>query len=175
VYGTGSVGLSAVMAARIVGAGKIIAIDKNNARLALARELGATDTVDAGTEDVTARVREITGGGVNFAVDTTALTPVILQAVAALAPRGILGLIGACPPDQTMTLNIVDILTNGKQIRGIIEGDAQPEIFIPELVALHAAGKFPVEKMLRFYPFAEINQAMHDSESGKAVKAVLLM
>jgi aryl-alcohol dehydrogenase len=175
VFGTGSVGLSAVMAAKIAGAAVIVAIDKNQSRLALARELGATHTVTAGADPVVERIREITGGGVGYAVDTTALPPVILQGVAALAPRGVMGLIGASRPDEELHLNIIDLLTQGKHVRGIIEGDAVPATFIPELIALHAAGKFPVEKMLTFYPFAEINQAIHDSEAGTTVKAVLRM
>lgn len=175
VFGTGSVGLSAVMAAKIVGAAVIVAIDKNPARLALAAELGATHVIKAGAEDAVARIREITGAGVGFAIDTTGVPAVIVQAVTALAPRGIAGLIGASDPSQTMELNIIDIMTNGKHVRGIVEGDSEPEKFIPRLIALHAAGKFPVEKMLTFYPFSEINQAIHDSETGKTVKAILRM
>ncbi len=175
VFGTGSVGLSAVMAAKIVGAATIIAIDKNPARLTLAAMLGATHVIEAGSEDAVARIREITGAGVGYAIDTTGVPAVIVQAVTALAPRGIAGLIGASDPSQTMDLNIIDIMTNGKHVRGIVEGDSEPEKFIPELIALHKAGKFPVEKMLTFYPFSEINQAIHDSETGKTVKAILRM
>lgn len=175
VFGTGSVGLSAIMAARVVGATTIIAVDRNPARLALAGELGATATIDATTTDPVARIGELTGAGVAFALDTTAVPSVLTQAVAALAPRGTLGIIGASRPDETVTLNIIDIMTNGKHIRGIVEGDSEPAQFLPTLIALHAQGRFPVEKMMRFYDFAALDQAVHDSETGACVKAVIVM
>jgi aryl-alcohol dehydrogenase len=175
VFGTGSVGLSAIMASGIVGATTIIAIDRNPARLALARELGATATIDVAGSDPVVRIRELTKGGVAFALDTTAVPAVLTQAFAALAPRGTLGIVGASRPDETVTLNIIDIMTNGKHIRGIVEGDSEPENFLPTLIALHAQGRFPVEKMIRHYPFAAIEQAVHDSETGACVKAVIVM
>ncbi len=175
VFGTGSVGLSAVMAAKIVGATTIIAIDQRESRLALARELGATETIDAAHEDVVAGIRERTGSGVGYALDTTAAPTVIAQAVGALAPRGILGIVGASRPEEMMTLNIIDVMTNGKQIRGIVEGESEPARFLPILIELYQQGRFPVDKMISHYKFSEINQAVHDSETGACVKAVLVM
>ena len=108
-----------------------------------------------------------------YAIDTTALIPVLSQALAALAPRGTLGIIGASRPDEVLPVPVIDLLTSGKHIRGIVEGDAEPAVFLPKLIALHAQGRFPAEKMMRFYDFAQINEAVHDSESGACVKAVL--
>ncbi|HQT89342.1 MAG TPA: NAD(P)-dependent alcohol dehydrogenase [Acidiphilium sp.] len=175
VFGTGSVGLSAVMAAKIVGATSIIAIDRSDSRLALAAELGATATINPTREDAVAQIQALTGTGVAYALDTTAVPSVITQAVSALAPRGTLGIIGASHPDETMTLNIIDVMTNGKQIRGIVEGDAEPALFLPTLIKLYEQGRFPVDKMIRHYAFSEINQAVRDSETGACVKAVLVM
>lgn len=173
VFGTGSVGLSAIMAAASVGATTIIAIDRNPARLALAQSLGATHVINAADEEPVATINAITGGGVGYAIDTTAIIAVLSQALAALAPRGTLGIIGASRPDEVLPVPVIDLLTSGKHVRGIVEGDAEPAVFLPTLIALHAQGRFPAEKMMRFYDFAEINQAVHDSENGVCVKAVL--
>ncbi len=173
VFGTGSVGLSAVMAAHAVGATTIIAVDRNAARLELAKDLGATHTLNAtGCDPVTA-IQAITGAGVAYAIDTTALIPVISQALAGLAPRGTLGIIGASRPEEVLPVPVIDLLTSGKHIRGIVEGDSEPAIFLPTLIELHRQGRFPAEKMMRFYDFAQINEAVHDSETGGCVKAVL--
>ncbi|GAN78844.1 NAD(P)-dependent alcohol dehydrogenase [Acidocella aminolytica] len=173
IFGTGSVGLSAVMAAKLVGATRIIAVDRNAERLALAQELGATHIVNAGSENPVEAIQQITGPGVAYAIDTTALIPVLSQALAALAPRGTLGIIGASRPDEVLPVPVIDLLTSGKHVRGIVEGDAEPSVFLPKLIELHAQGRFPAEKMMRFYDFSEINEAVHDSETGVCVKAVL--
>lgn len=174
IFGTGSVGLSAIMGAVVAGATTIIAVDRQPARLALAHELGATHTLDAGEpDDVVDAIRQITGSGAMYALDTTALIPVLSQALAALAPRGTLGLIGASRPDEMLPVPVIDMLTSGKQVRGIVEGDSDPGLFLPKLIALHAQGRFPAEKMMRFYDFTQINEAVHDSETGRCVKAVL--
>lgn len=173
VFGTGSVGLSALMAAKLVGATNIIAVDLNPARLALATALGATHVVNASTENPVEAIKQITGAGVAYAIDTTAHMPVLSQALAALAPRGTLGIIGASRPEEVLPVPVIDILTNGKHIRGIVEGDAEPSVFLPKLIKLHAQGRFPAEKMISCYDFAQINEAVHDSETGACVKAVL--
>lgn len=173
VFGTGSVGLSAIMAAAAIGVTTIIAIDRNAARLALAQSLGATHAVNAAETDAVAAIRAISGGGIAYAIDTTAIIAVLSQALAALAPRGTLGIIGASRPDEVLPVPVIDLLTSGKHVRGIVEGDAEPAVFLPTLMALHAQGRFPAEKMMRFYDFADINQAVHDSENGVCVKAVL--
>ncbi|OYV33631.1 MAG: NAD(P)-dependent alcohol dehydrogenase [Rhodospirillales bacterium 20-64-7] len=173
VFGTGSVGLSAVMTAKVVGATRILAIDRNPARLSLAQELGATDAVNAERENPVDAIRQITGGGVAYAIDTTALIPVLSQALAALAPRGTLGLIGASRPDEVLPIPVIDLLTGGKHVRGIVEGDSEPAIFLPKLIELHRQGRFPADRMMRFYKFSQINEAVHDSETGACVKAVL--
>ena len=91
VFGAGSVGLSAVMAARVVGATTIIAIDVNPARLDVARELGATHTIDARTEDPTARIKAITGDGANFSLETSAIEASFKAAIDCLTMRGVCG------------------------------------------------------------------------------------
>ena len=175
VFGAGSVGLSAVMAARVVGATTIIAVDINDDRLSLALELGATHVINALREDVAAVVKGITGNGVNFALDTTGRPQTIRTAVDSLAPRGICGLVGASPVGTEIAIDAMNIMTAGRQIRGIVEGDATPDVFIPELIELYRQGRFPFDRLIKFYPFSEINTAIEDAEQGKTVKPVVRM
>lgn len=172
VLGAGAVGLSAIMAAALVGAATVIAVDIHPHRLALARELGATHAIDASAEaDIEPKLREIVREGLKFIVDTTGVPVVIRQAVQALAPRGTCGLIGSLRGDPG--INIRDVMGRGKAVRGIIDGDSVPDIFIPRLIEFHRAGRFPFERLIQHYAFADINQAIDDSLSGKTIKPVL--
>ncbi len=175
VFGAGSVGLSAVMAAKVVGAAAIVAVDLNAERLELARELGATHTIDGATPDLVARVVEATGGGAAFSFDTTGLPAVIRKAVDSLAPRGECGIVGAAPLGVEVTLDLMGVMTAGRKFRGIVEGDATPQVFIPVLLDLYLQGRFPFDRLVTFYPFDSINDAVRDSETGKVVKPVLCM
>ncbi len=175
VVGTGSVGMSAIMAARIVGATTIVGVDLNDERLALARELGATHTFNARTADLSVEMRKILPHGVNYALDTTGSAKVIRQAVDLLAPRGVCGLLGSSDPTAEMALNVAHIMTAGRTVRGIIEGESVPDLFIPALVDLYMQGRFPIDRLMRFYPFEQINQAIDDSEHARTIKAVVEM
>ncbi len=175
VFGAGSVGLSAIMAARVVGATTIIAVDLNDARLAMARELGATHTVNSSREKVAEAVQAWTGSGVQFALDTTGLPAVIRAAVESLAPRGTCGILGAPRPGSEIVLDETHFMSGGRRLIGIVEGGTVPDTFIPMLVDLYAQGRFPFDRMVKFYRLDEINEAMHDSESGRAIKPILRM
>jgi len=175
VFGAGSVGLSAIMAARVVGATTIVAVDINGDRLALARELGATHVVDASHGDPAAAIVKITGAGVDFALEATGLPAVIRQAVESLAPRGTCGIVGAGPVGSEVTLDVLHVMTAGRTVRGIVEGDADPQTFIPQLIELYLAGRLPFDRLVTFYPFSEINRAIDDAESGRAIKAIVRM
>jgi len=173
VFGTGSVGLSAIMAARLVGASKIIAIDLNEARLKFAKELGATHVIDAKSAKVVEEIRNITGAGTDFTFETTGVLPVLRQAIDALAPRGTCGFVGASPAGSEIAVNVTDIMTAGRKIQGIVEGDSNPDVFIPRMIDLYRQGRFPFDKLITFYPFEKINEAIDDSEHGRAVKPVV--
>jgi aryl-alcohol dehydrogenase len=175
VFGTGAVGLSAVMAGVIAGCTTIIGIDLNAARLELARELGATHAVDAGERDAGEEVRRITGFGVDFSVETTGVPAVLRQAVDCLAPRGTCGVIGAPPMGTEVSLDMNTLLVAGRSVRGIVEGDSVPRSLLPRLIELWEQGKFPVERLMTFYDFDRIEEAAHDAENGKVVKPVLRM
>jgi aryl-alcohol dehydrogenase len=173
VFGTGSVGLSAVMAAKLVGAGIIIAVDQVASRLELARELGATHAVDASAGRVADAIRDLTPDGVDYTLDTTGNMTVLRMAMDVLAPRGTCGYVGGAPPGAAVTIDVEQIMVGGRTIRGIIEGDSNPHVFLPHLIDLHMLGRFPFDKLIRFYPFESINEAAEDALSGKTVKPVL--
>jgi aryl-alcohol dehydrogenase len=172
-FGSGAVGLAAIMAARAVGATTIVAVDVVSPRLALAKELGATHAVNAKETDPVAAIKEITGGGVQFALETTGLVPVVRQAVDALGVRGTLGIVGAAPPATDIKIDITEFMQMAKTIYGIIEGDSVPDVFIPELIDLYLQGRFPFDKLVKFYPFERINEAAKDSERGLTVKPII--
>ena len=174
-FGTGSVGLSALMAARIVGAITIIAVDIIPSRLALAKDLGATHVVNAAEGDPVAAIHEITGGGADFTLESTGRPEVVRQAVDTLGTRGTCGIVGAAPIGTTASFDMGGLMSAGKCIRGIIQGDSVPELFIPQLIELHQQGRFPFDRLIKFYGIDQINQAAADSEKGVAVKPVLRM
>jgi aryl-alcohol dehydrogenase len=175
VFGTGAVGLAAIMAAGIAGCDPIVGIDLHDSRLELARELGATHVVNAEAGDPVEAVRALTGGGADFGIEATGSPAVLRQAVDALAPLGTCGVIGAPAFGTEVSLDVTHILTAGRVVRGIVEGDSVPDVFLPQLHRYWAAGRFPVERMMTFYDFDDIERAVHDAESGSTVKAVLRM
>jgi aryl-alcohol dehydrogenase len=176
VFGVGTVGLSAVMAARVAGATTIIAIDPRPARLELARELGATHMIEPSQVDPVEAIRELTGGaGADFAIDAAGLPQVVQQAVYGTGPGGVCCLIGAPPFGTEVSLDINQVLAVGRTIRGIVEGESVPDVFLPTLIELWRQGRFPVDRMMTHYDFDEIDQAARDAEAGRVVKPVLRM
>ncbi|MGL3104214.1 NAD(P)-dependent alcohol dehydrogenase [Bradyrhizobium sp. BR 1432] len=175
VFGSGSVGLSALMAAHVVGATSIIAIDTNPARLEIAKSLGATHMIDPRQTNAVEEIMRITGTGLNFALDTTGLPAVIRNAVESLGPRGACGILGASGPDAEIVLNETHFMSAGRRLIGIVEGDSNPDVFIPMLIDLHRNGRFPFDKLVKFYSLDEINTAIHDSETGAVIKPIVRM
>lgn len=174
IMGGGAVGLSAVMAARIADCRKIILIEPNPARRALAVELGATDVIDPLGTDTAAAVRSICPAGVANVLDTSGNLTAIGAALGMLAPHGALGLVGVPGSmDAVLPLPIVPVISAGFRVIGIIEGDSDPATFMPELLAYHAAGRLPVERLVTHYPFAQIAKAIDDAHHGRVIKAVL--
>lgn len=176
VFGAGAVGLAGLMAARTMGAATIIAVERVPQRLELALQLGATHTLLAnGQSDVVNQIREITGDGANCTLDTTAVSAVLRQAVDCLAPLGRCGFVGGAPVGTTLEIDVRDMMLHGKTLRGIVEGDANADVLIPQLIAMQARGLFPFEKLMKVYPFDAIEQAMTDAKSGHTVKPILRM
>lgn len=172
VFGTGSVGLSAIMAAKAVGCTQIIAVDMNDARLELAEELGATHVINPASTNTLDKIREISGGGVQFSLECTSHPKVLRQAVDCLRIPGVCGLVGAAPLGTEVSLDMNTVLF-GRTLRGIIEGDSVPKVFIPQLIELWRAGRFPFDRLVKYYALEDINQAVADSESGVVLKPIL--
>ena len=172
IFGCGSVGLAAIMAAHVVGCTTIIAVDPLPQRLELASHLGATHTINPKQMDAVEQIQQITSAGAQYSLECTGLPAVLRQAVDALSVTGVCGLVGAAPPGTECTFDMNSIMF-GRTVRGIIEGDSIPDIFIPQLIELYRHGRFPIDKLVTFYPLNEIDQAIKDMDSGKVVKPVL--
>ena len=175
VFGTGAVGLSAIMAAAVAGWTTIIGVDINASRLELARELRATHTIDSSDADTADAIREITGGGANHAVETTARPEILRQAVDSLATLGHCALVGASPTKTEASLDMNDLLRGRKALWGVAEGNCVPQVFIPRLIDLYLQGRFPFDRMIKKYALSEINRAVSETRQGAVVKPVLCM
>ena len=175
VIGAGTVGLSAVMAAHARGCAPIIAVEPMAARRTLASELGATHVVDPRAEDMASAVRAILPQGADHVIDMTGRADVLAAALGCLGSRGALGLVGVPgQPDAQLALTIGGFLTAGHRVIGIIEGDSEPDQFIPELIALFEQGRFPFDRLVQTYPFTDINEAIENQHRGDCIKPVLI-
>lgn len=174
ITGGGAVGLSAVMGAAIQGCGSIIVVEPHAARRALAQELGATHVIDpAQSPDLAAAVRAILPQGVDFAFDTTGRPETLTAVMGALAPKGVFGIVGIPPAGTPMPGDLGTVLTFGQTVRGIIEGDSDPDDYIPALIEHWRAGRLPLEKLVKVFPFDQINAAIAAQHHGDCVKVVL--
>lgn len=171
-FGVGGVGLSGLMAAKIAGCDPILAVDVHPHRLALARALGATHTLESKGADTLAEIRRITGGGLDFALETSAVPAVFRLAVEALRGLGTCVLVGSARAGTEVSFEM-PWLQGGRVVRGVIQGDSRPREFIPRLVDLFMAGKFPLDRLVAHYDLADINRAAADAASGAAIKPVL--
>lgn len=169
VLGAGAVGLAAVMSAGAAGV-PVVAVDRHRQRLELAERFGAVP-LDAGAAGLPERVRRLTDGGAQFALDTTASVTLINDALRSLRPTGTLGLVARLHTALPLEPGTLD---RGRSIRHICEGDAVPGLLIPVLTGLWRAGRFPFDQLIRTYPLADINEAERDCDEGRVVKPVLL-
>lgn len=175
VFGTGGVGMSAIMAAVAIGAGRVIAVDIQESRLALAKELGATHVINSAKVDVLEELAAITEGeGVDVALDTTGIPKLIRDCVECLGTFGRAGLIAVTKPGTEVTFEVGSSLAKGWEFRTISGGDAVPQDFIPLLANWWRQGKFPVEKLIKRYSIEEINNAFEDSANGTTIKPVIV-
>lgn len=175
VLGGGSVGLSAAMAGTANGLATIIVVEPMASRRELALELGATHAIDPTDGSIAEQVRALTPAGVDFVIDTTGVPAVIQDAFGALAHRGQIGLIGMpADPETALGLPLVPSQVLGASVRGIVEGDSDPDVFIPQLIELNRAGRFPYDKLIATRPFSDINDAIAAQAKGEAVKIVLV-
>lgn len=172
VFGAGGVGLAGLMAAVHLDVETAIAVDPVPSRRELALELGATHAIDPATGDAVEAIQDLTGGGADSVFDTTGLPPVIADAARSAGRLGMVALVGTGEP--LATLDVKDLIRGGKSLRGVMEGDADPLRFVPELVELVRAGRLPIERMIVRYAFEDINTAVADTKSGATIKPVLV-
>ena len=173
IYGCGAVGLSAVMAAKIAGCIQIIAVDINEERLKLAKELGATHAINSKDADIVSAVREMTGGkGVHYGVEATGNSMVAKSALSALTNYGELALIAAGYKGVEIDLN-TEFLFGTKKLSGYIAGLVPAKYIVPKLIDYYKQGLFPFDKLVTYYEFEEIEKAFADSKSGVSIKPIL--
>ena len=178
VVGTGSVGLAAIMALKLLPKPprKIIAVDIVNSRLELARSFGATHGVNGKIRTNLMEVLlEITDGhGIDASIDTTGRGDVIQNLVHSTARKGKVVTIGTGGTQSEVTLNLFEMVQGGCSYVGCQQGDAYPQEFLPYLYEAHLEGKFPYDKLIKTYPAKDVARAIHDMEKGETIKPVLL-
>lgn len=175
IFGTGAVGLGALMTAKIEGCSKIIAVDIHDPRLEIAKELGATHTINSKTEDLATRVYEITDGlGVNYSVDTTGVSAVMKASIDVLGVGGVAAPVAVTPNSVKMN-TFMDLVIANRSVKGVLMGDSVPQMAIPKLIDFHKNGQFAFDKLVKFYKFEEINKASADSNNGKTIKPILII
>lgn len=174
VFGLGGVGLSAVLGAKVAGAAVLVAVDVLEEKLKLAKELGATHTVNARNVDPVAAVRELTSGGADHAFESVGSEKVLIQAYEATRRGGATITIGLPHPDKKFTIPAVSLVAEERTVKGSYMGSAVPRRDIPRYIALYRAGKLPVDKLLSStIGLEDINAAFDRLDRGEAVRQVI--
>jgi S-(hydroxymethyl)glutathione dehydrogenase/alcohol dehydrogenase len=182
VFGLGGVGLCAVQAASIAGAGLIIGIDKSAARLALAQQMGVHSTYDVSrasegvNADIAGAIVGFTGGGVDYAIEATGRPEVMAQALASVRPRGGAAIIvGNAPFGQRLEIDPKQ-LNQGKRLLGTWGGDTEPDVDFPRFFRLYECGKLILDPLLgNSYPLSRANEALADLEHQRVARPLIDM
>ncbi|MDR1573744.1 MAG: NAD(P)-dependent alcohol dehydrogenase [Clostridiales Family XIII bacterium] len=174
VFGMGTVGLAAVMAAKIAGCGTIIAVHGRRGK-ELALDFGATHTINGRDGDAAAKIREITNGkGVNCALECAGVPETVGTMLDSMAKEGTAILVSVTA-DAALPIRLEpQIMNPSVTLAGAVEGCSNPKVFIPELVKFYKEGRLPVNKLNTFYKFGDIEQAFKDSHGGAVIKPILL-
>src|SRR5438105_12535790 len=175
VFGCGGVGLNTIQAARIVGAGKIIAVDVNRQKLAWAEEFGATHAVDASKEDPVARAQAISGrGGVDFAFEVVGTQKTIEQALASTHRGGMCVIVGVSPAGTRLSVD-PGMLLQQRVLTGSSFGAGHQRTDVPLLIDLFMAGKYQLDEMItRRVPLTELNEAFDLMLAGEVKRSVVV-
>lgn len=176
VFGIGGVGLCAVAAAALSGCNPIIAVDLKPEKLALARQMGATDTIAAGETDAVAALTALCPGGVDYAIEATGRPPVMVQALSSVRMQGGAAVIvGNAHFDERLEIDPRQ-LNQGKKLLGTWGGDSVPDRDYPHYCELIASGRLQLGPMLSPpYPLGAINQALADLEAALVVRPIIDM
>ncbi|MFF3715258.1 S-(hydroxymethyl)mycothiol dehydrogenase [Streptomyces prasinus] len=177
VIGCGGVGDAAVVGARLAGASKIIAVDRDERKLAWAVDLGATHTVKAGEADVVAAIAELTGGfGADVVIDAVGRPETWKQAFYARDLAGTVVLVGVPTPDMKLEMPLLDFFSRGGALKSSWYGDCLPERDFPMLVDLHLQGRLPLEKFVsERIALDEVEKAFHTMHAGEVLRSVVVL
>jgi S-(hydroxymethyl)glutathione dehydrogenase/alcohol dehydrogenase len=174
VIGCGGVGLAAISGAAITGAGRIIAIDRQPSKLALARHFGATDVIDASTGNVAQQVIEMTGGGVHHAIEAIGLKVTAEQAFAMLRRGGTATIIGMIPVGTMLELHGADFLAE-KKIQGSLMGSNRFPVDMPRFVDFYMSGRLDLDAMIaRRIRLEQIDEAFAELRSGELARSIVM-
>lgn len=178
IIGLGGVGLSAVMGAKIAGCSQIIGIDRYDSRLELASDLGATDVINTASTSSMRQVSDMVLAktnnlGANITLDTTGVPELIQESIRMTAFKGRILQVGAAPLDAKLMIPIFEFMSDGKQYMGVVEGDVNPQQYIPKMVEWVREGQLPLQKIVQFYDAEDYEAAINDMKSGKTIKPVI--
>ena len=175
IFGTGGVGLAAVMAAALAGAHPIVAIDLDPAKLELARRFGATHVLDAATDDVAQQLLTITGDGARWIIDTVGRPETMRKAIDCLRPGGTLIAIGLGDTQACVAVPINDLVQRQKKIVGSLYGSSNPRIDLPRIFELYLAGRLPLDELIGpRRSLAEVNDAYRELRNGAVGRGILV-
>jgi S-(hydroxymethyl)glutathione dehydrogenase/alcohol dehydrogenase len=175
IIGCGGVGLSALQGARIVGAGKIIAVDAKAWKFSLAQKLGATDCVDATDGDPVAAVHELTGGGADFVFECIGLIPTVQQAVAMTGRGGTTVLVGVVPMQELVPISASDLTLQEKKITGSYMGSNRFRFDMPKYVDFYLGGRLHLDEMISArIGLEDVNDALDRLRKGEAARQVIV-
>ncbi len=174
VYGAGGVGLAVIQGARIAGAGMIIAVDVFEKKLAQARELGATHAIDASKVDPVKTIREMTGGGVEYAFEAIGLKKAAEQAFECIRPGGTATVIGMIPVGQKLELE-GSVFLREKRIQGCSMGSNRFKVDMPKYVDFYQRGLLRLDEMItRRGRLEDVNDAFRAMKAGEVARTVLM-
>jgi len=175
IFGAGGVGLSAVMAAKLSGAGQIVVIDPVPSKRELASAVGASHVLDPANTDAVAEVRALTGGeGADFAIEAAGRTELVSQAFEATRRGGTIVAVGVPAATATVQLPGPDLVRHEKIVTGSLYGSCRPRQDMPAILDLYAAGRLPLDSLVtRVYPLEDINQAFSDMLAGELARGVI--
>jgi S-(hydroxymethyl)glutathione dehydrogenase/alcohol dehydrogenase len=174
VFGAGGVGLAAIQGARIAGARRIIAVDMFEGKLAMARRMGATDTVDASNSDPVDEIKKLTGGGVDYSFEAIGLKKAAEQAFNSLKAGGTATVIGMIPVGQKIEIDGYMFLTERK-LQGSNMGSNRFRIDMPRYIDFYMQGRLNLDDMIsRRGKLEDVNEAFRAMKAGEVARTVLM-
>ncbi len=175
IIGCGGVGLAAIQGARIIGAGRIIAVDAQPWKFDLALKLGATDCIDANDGDQVAAVHELTGGGADFAFECIGLVPTVQQAVAMTGRGGTTVLVGVVPMTELVPISASDLTLQEKKVTGSYMGSNRFRFDMPKYIEFYLDGRLHLDEMISSrIELEEVNDAFDRMRKGQAARQAIV-